>query len=146
MSGGLHHGADSTATPYRLASQISYRVLRSRTAISQAMDNAILSQSEHQAAVGARLRRVIDLLGMSYKQAADLMGVQKQTVNGWMAGEGYPNWYGLYRLNRAKGVTYDFLFLGDWSGLPAKLAIQMDEELKQEMDAALVRDRVGAES
>lgn len=108
------------------------------------METAILTQSEHQAVVGSRLRRVIDMLGMSYVEAAELMNTSKQTFNGWMKGDSYPNCYGIYRLQRAKGVTYDYLFLGDWSGLPAKLASQMDAELRAEMDAALERDRVGA--
>lgn len=110
------------------------------------MERSILAQSDHQKVVGSRLRRVIGMLGMSYVEAADLMATSKQTLNGWMKGENYPNWYGVYRLHRAKGVTYDFLFLGDWSGLPQKLAAQMDAELRAEMDAALIRDRAGAET
>jgi transcriptional regulator with XRE-family HTH domain len=110
------------------------------------MSDTILSQSEHQKVVGSRLRRVVAMLGMSLVDAADVMGVSKQTFNDYVKGKTYPNSYAVYRLHRAKGVTYDFLFLGDWSALPAKLAAAMDAELRVEMDAALGRDRVGAES
>lgn len=110
------------------------------------MSDTILSQSEHQQVVGSRLRRVIGMLNMSFVEAAALMNVSKQTFNDWLKGNSYPNIYGVYRLQRAKGVTYDYLFLGDWSGLPTKLAAEMDAELRAEMDAALKRDRVGAEN
>lgn len=71
--------------------------------------------------VGARLRRTLDALGLSYVEAAELMGKSKQTLNGWMAGEGYPDCYSVYRLSRAAKVTFDWLFLGDWSELPSSL-------------------------
>jgi len=108
------------------------------------MQDTFLSQSEHQKVVGARLRRVVGMLDMTYVEAAALMNVSKQTFNDWLKGNSYPNVYGVYRLQKAKGITYDFLFLGDWSGLPPKLAAEMDAELRAEMDAALARDRVGA--
>lgn len=93
------------------------------------MEIAILSESDHRRQVGARLRRMLDALDLTYTQAGEIMGTSKQTLNGWMKGEGYPNWYGIYRLNKAYRVTYDYLFLGDWSQLPAALADKVRPEL-----------------
>jgi transcriptional regulator with XRE-family HTH domain len=110
------------------------------------MSDTVLTASEHRKAVGARLRRVIDLLGMTSKDVGELMGVTKQSMTDYLGGKSYPNGYGVYRLYKLKGITYDFLFLGDWSGLPPKLAQALDAELRAEMDAALARDQAGAET
>jgi hypothetical protein len=59
---------------------------------------------------------------MEHVEAAHIMGVSKQSVSDWIAGRGYPNQYGAYRLHRMTGITCDWLFLGDWGGLPARLA------------------------
>lgn len=85
-------------------------------------DVPLLAQSDHRAAVGNRLRRLIKAIGMKYTEAADIMRVSKQTLNGWMKGDGYPDQYGVYCLCRVHKVNYDYLFLGDWTQLPSWLA------------------------
>lgn len=87
-----------------------------------AMETPILSVSDHKKIVGHRLRRALDALGVSQVAAAELMGGTKQSVNDWLAGRHYPAAYAVYRLHKLKGITYDWLFLGDWSQLPAWLA------------------------
>lgn len=97
---------------------------------------SVLAQSDYQTAVGTRLRRLIDLLGISYVEAASLMGVSKNVLRNWMAGDNPPAPYAVYRLTRAKGVDFNYVFLGDWSALPARLARALDEEMKSTLGAS----------
>ncbi len=108
-----------------------------------AMETAILSQSDHRVAVGARLRKVIDLLGMPYTEAAELMGVSKQVLRNWMAGEHYPSPYSIYRLCRTRGIDFDYVFLGNWDGLPHHLARALDAELEVQLAPPAQRPEEG---
>lgn len=92
------------------------------------MEIAILPVGEHQKAAGERLRHLIDLIGMSYVEAAGVMGVSKHVLRNWMAGDSYPQPYALYRLSRSKGINFDYVFLGDWSNLPHRIARALEEE------------------
>ena len=75
------------------------------------------------AAVGVRLRQLIDALNMSYVEAADIMGIDKSGLGNWMRGRpSYPSVYSLYKFCRTKGVDFNWVFLGDPSGLPDRAA------------------------
>ena len=94
------------------------------------MEIAILPLAEHKLACGNRLRLLIDMLKLSYVEAASLMGVSKNVLRNWMAGENYPQPYALYRLCRSRGVNFDYVFLGDWSSLPHSLGQALDARLQ----------------
>jgi len=49
------------------------------------------------------------------------MGVTKNHLGNWMRGDAYPRHYEVYRLCRVTGLTTDYLYLGDPSGLPKRL-------------------------
>ena len=85
------------------------------------MKTAILSKSDHMKAVGARLRQLIDALGISYVEAAKDMGIPKNHLGNWMRGDAYPLHYEIYRFARIRGVNLDWVFLGDPSGLPQRV-------------------------
>ncbi len=108
--------------------------------------SALLTQSDHQRQVGARLRRLIELLDMQQIEAAALMGVSKQTLNNWLRGDSYPAIFPLYRLCRARGVDFNFIMLADWSALPARLARTLDAELSAAMADAPEVDHPAVES
>jgi transcriptional regulator with XRE-family HTH domain len=110
------------------------------------MDYPILPKSEHQRAVGVRLRRTIDALGLSYTRAAEVMGTSRQVLHGWMEGRSYPENYCLYRLCRAYRVTFDYAYLGDWAMMPAALAQALETALAPPAAAAPEPDRQDAES
>ena len=86
------------------------------------MEQLILTETDHRIACGFRLRQIIDALGISYVQAADEMGVKKNHLGNWMRGTAYPRHYELYKFCRIRGVTTDWVFLGDPSGLPERVA------------------------
>jgi transcriptional regulator with XRE-family HTH domain len=96
----------------------------------------VLAQTDFQVAAGARLRKLIDLLGLSYVEAASLMGVSKHVLRNWMAGDNPPGVYAVYRLARAKGVDFNYVFLGDWSALPSRLAKELDAEMTATLAAS----------
>jgi len=93
------------------------------------MDTLIIAQSDHQRAVGARLRRLLELLDLAQTEAAELMGVSKQSLNNWLRGDSYPPAYPIYRLCRARGVDFNFIMLGDWGALRSSLATVLEREL-----------------
>jgi transcriptional regulator with XRE-family HTH domain len=94
------------------------------------MEIALLTAAAHQKLAGERLRHVIDLLGIPYVEAASIMGVSKHVLRNWMAGDNYPQPYPLYRLAKAKGVNFDYVFLGDWQGLPHRIAKVLESEFE----------------
>lgn len=131
-AGSVGHG-DSVATLHFLRHSFLHCVQAQYTAPSGSMESAILPPSDHRIAVGARLRKLIDMLGMTYVDAAELMGISKHVLRNWMAGETYPQPYPLYRLCRLKGVDFNYVFLGDWAALPGRLSSQLEAELLARM-------------
>jgi plasmid maintenance system antidote protein VapI len=93
------------------------------------MDRPILPLSEHRKDVGRRLEAALDAIDMTHTEAARIMGRSKQSISEWVGGRGYPTQYGCYRLHKMTGITYDWLFLGDWSALPARLASKLAPDL-----------------
>jgi transcriptional regulator with XRE-family HTH domain len=96
---------------------------------SSRMDRPVLPASEHRVQVGLRLRDALKAANMQNVEAARVMGVSKQSISEWIAGRGYPPQYGCYLLHKMTGITYDWLFLGDWSALPARLADKLKPEI-----------------
>ena len=110
------------------------------------MSSGLLSQSDHQRQVGARLRRLLELMDMQQIEAASIMGVSKQTLNNWLRGDSYPAPYPLYRLCRARGVDFNFIMLADWSALPGRLARALDAELSASAEDHAAADHPAVES
>jgi transcriptional regulator with XRE-family HTH domain len=76
----------------------------------------------HQEALGARLKLTISALGMSAAEAARIMNVSPQRLNGWLSGAHPAPIYHLALFCEAKPVTLDWLGLGYRRGLPAETA------------------------
>lgn len=92
------------------------------------MDIPLLPSSEFQKEAGLRLRRLIGMLGIKHKEAAQIMGVSTTVLSNWLAGEHPVQVYPLYRLCRVKGVDFNYVFLGGWDGLPHRLAKELEAE------------------
>jgi transcriptional regulator with XRE-family HTH domain len=107
------------------------------------MEVAILPVGEYQKACGQRLRKLLKILSISNTKAAEVMGVSKQVLNHWLKGNNPIQVHNLYRLSRATGVDFNYVFLGDWAGLPYRVAAVLDEELKATLEAVAERDRPG---
>lgn len=85
------------------------------------MEQLILAQSDHQRVVGSRLRRIIRALGIRQVDAAADMGVTKNHLGNWLRGDAYPLHYQLYKFCRVRGVSADYILLGDPSSLRKEL-------------------------
>ena len=101
----------------------------------RAMQSQFLSQSDYQVAAGERLRTVIQLLDLSFTDAAEIMGISKHVLNFWMRGDNPIQPYPLYRLCRAKGINFDYVALGDWSALPHWVARKIEERLEEKLES-----------
>jgi transcriptional regulator with XRE-family HTH domain len=88
------------------------------------------SESDFNAEAGRRLRAHIDALGIRQVDAAADMRVTKSHLGNWLRGAPIRP-YQLYRFCRLRGVGMDWIFLGDPSGLPHKLANKLMEIPKQ---------------
>jgi transcriptional regulator with XRE-family HTH domain len=93
------------------------------------MDIPILSQSDFQSDAGLRLRQLIAKLGMTQVEAARIMGISKNVLRNWLAGDHPIAPYPLYRLCKAKNIDFNYVFLGDWSHLPYGLAKEFEREI-----------------
>jgi len=113
---GLHQGRNG----------FLHRVQRHCIAI-RAMLLAALSTTDHQKAMGARLRLAIDLADITYVEAARIMGITKHVLNHWMQGNNPPQPTELYRLHRVTGIDANWVILGDFSALPHRLAVSLAE-------------------
>ena len=93
---------------------------------SRTMDVPLLSQSDHQAQAGYRFGRLLKALGLTQAKAALELGVSKQRMNNWVKGVAYPDTYSLYKLCRTRGADFNYVLLGDWAALSARVAAQLE--------------------
>lgn len=91
-------------------------------ALSRGMKTSHLTINDHRRQVGYNLRQVIAALGITQVEAAGVMGVPKNQLGNWLRGEAYPRHYEVYLFCRRYGVTADWIYLGDPSGLPGRIA------------------------
>lgn len=87
-----------------------------------------LNQSGFQLAAGLRLRKLIDVMGLTQVQAAAVMGVSKHVLRNWLAGENPIGAYSLHRLCLRYGVDFNYVYLGDPARLPHELAQKIAAE------------------
>ena len=91
------------------------------------MKGTKLSVVEFQEGIAARLRLVLDALGIQRKDAAKMMGISPQRVNGWLNDGAMPSVYHLTLLCRAlpAPVTMDYLLMGDERSLRVDTAARL---------------------
>lgn len=71
--------------------------------------------------IAERVQRVREAFGVSQADAARIAGVSLSTWNGWETGYARLSLDGARRLKAAWGISLDYLFEGDISGLSASL-------------------------
>jgi transcriptional regulator with XRE-family HTH domain len=99
-------------------------------------NTSLLPVTDHQRQCGWRLRRLIAALELRQTQAAAEMGVTKMALNNWLRGDSYPAAYALYRFARLRHLNlYDYVFLGDWSVLPARVAETLRADALSKLEA-----------
>ncbi len=93
----------------------------------------IQTPAEYQRECGRRLRWLLDALGLTQPEAAEIMGITKQVLNHWLQGRHGISAYALYRLSLVKRTNFDFVFLAAHSRLPADLAARIEREYLAEL-------------
>lgn len=74
------------------------------------------------AAIGARLRLTREVVGISQSELADKCGIARNTYNQYETGKNIPQLDKAIVLCRELSLTLDWIYLGDPSGFPYRLA------------------------
>jgi transcriptional regulator with XRE-family HTH domain len=72
------------------------------------------------ASIGARLELLREWRGAKQKDMAAMAGVTPQAWNNWIRGRARPDIEQVWDLCRETGVTSDYIYFGDRSGLPLR--------------------------
>ena len=72
-------------------------------------------------AIAERLRHIMEVLGDSQVLFAKRTGMTQQALNNWLQARQRPGLNQAIKICRRTGVTLDYIYLGDVSGLPSKL-------------------------
>ena len=94
-----------------------------------------LSEKDFQRASGQRLRMLILALGIKFTEAAKDMRISDPHLGNVMRGAKMPL-YALYLLCRRRGVTMDWVLLGDPSGLRESVAAAVMQQQSSPEDRA----------
>lgn len=86
--------------------------------------------SDQITATAARLRATRRALGLSQRDAANVAAVSEQRWSNWERGEHLLDLMAAIRFAERFGVTLDWLYRGDPSGLPYALAERLLTETK----------------
>jgi transcriptional regulator with XRE-family HTH domain len=77
---------------------------------------------EYRVMVGGRLRSMRKMLGLKSAQMCDILGIARNTYSQWESGVNLPDVRAMVDLCDRFGVTLDYIYRGDKSGLPLRLA------------------------
>jgi transcriptional regulator with XRE-family HTH domain len=84
-------------------------------------------------AIAERLRMTREALGIKkQKEFAERADISPNTYNQWEKGRVYPDLQYVIRLRDEYGLTLDWIYLGDPSGLPYRIARLLKQEALQE--------------
>lgn len=72
--------------------------------------------------VGDRLRTSIEALDLSQAEVARAFGVSPSNLGNWLRGDAYPNPLFVKQFCDRYGINADYLYRGEVSALPVKLA------------------------
>lgn len=88
---------------------------------SSAMPKEIEAWSELARGYGQRLTAARKALGMSARDLQELLNVSKARLNHWENERHPPDLTAMLALKRLRGVSLDWIFAGDPSGLPHRI-------------------------
>jgi transcriptional regulator with XRE-family HTH domain len=76
---------------------------------------------------GRNLRAAREALGLTQERLASELGMTPHALSQWESGARRINTFGAVILKRRYGITLDWLFAGDLSGLPHDLALSIQK-------------------
>lgn len=76
-------------------------------------------------AVGERLKLLQEVLGLEQAQFAKLLGISPQALSNAKKGVNAPRAETMVALKTEKHITLDYVYTGDRSALPHKLAVSL---------------------
>jgi len=76
-------------------------------------------------AIAERLLKTQHALGLNQRQLCARAGIATNTYNQWVKAKGRPDLDEAFKLCDAFGLTLDWIYFGDPSGLPHALAIKL---------------------
>lgn len=77
--------------------------------------------------IAARLRALMATLDLNQAGFANLIGISQPALNNYLKGIRRPDLDVAISIQIKTGVTLDWLYLGDRSGLPAKLLAELPD-------------------
>ena len=81
-----------------------------------------------QIEAGRRLRAARKALGLTQREIAEVGGVTPHGVSQWESGAKRINPFAMVRIKARWGISLDFVFAGDISGLPHGLASAVSKD------------------
>jgi len=81
-----------------------------------------MKASQHKLDVGDRLRTSIEALRLTQAEVARAFGISPSNLGNWLRGDAYPNPLFIKQFCDRYGINADYLYRGEVSALPVKLA------------------------
>lgn len=94
-----------------------------------------------QAAMGARLRLVREIRGLTQKALGEVAGTRDTAIQAWENGRNSIDPVALGWMAEALGVTTDFIILDNLQGVAFELAVKIQQARRGELDARPRRGR-----
>ncbi|WP_339113281.1 helix-turn-helix transcriptional regulator [Thioclava sp. GXIMD2076] len=85
----------------------------------------MLEEDDSAEAIGARLRRVREILGLSQAEFAEKAGMTKQTLNGFETGRRELTRNAAKSLRKTYGLSFEFMYFGNKADLPHRIATEL---------------------
>lgn len=85
-------------------------------------DDCWVSEKQHKAGVGRRLRAAIEVLGLTQTEVARVLGVTPSKLGNWIRGDNYPAEWPIAQFCERYGVSADWIYLGKVTGMIKELA------------------------
>jgi len=89
--------------------------------------------------MGARLRAIREVLGLTQEEVAEVAGVGLTTISGWEGGRNKIDLVKLAKLADSLGFTTDWIARGDLGGLRFDLAQKLQQKLRRDLATPTVR-------
>lgn len=84
---------------------------------------------EHIESIAYRLRLSLDALGLNQAEVCRLTGIAPNALNQWLKAKNRPDLDNGLTLCRVLGLTLDWIYRGDLSGLPYALVSKLRDRV-----------------
>ena len=85
-------------------------------------DDRRVSEKQHKAEVGRRLRAAIEALGLTQTEVAHVLGVTPSKLGNWLRGDNYPAAWPMKLFCDRYGISADWIYRGIVAGMAKDLA------------------------